>query len=206
MEQSKFYQIKNITEHEYTLAGCDGSVIARPIQDINKSASAFTIKDAKDGDVLAVDWHIHNDSWEKIIIFKKYHHNGVKGLLSSPCVEGYGNTFKNGKLALSEEVPYFSKTWTAYLHPATKEQCDLLFRKMKEAGYTFDFEKKELKKIEQKPAWSEEDEDKLNKIIDLVSNYINDEVPGDMTYEEHKNFYIKHINWLKSLKERMKGE
>lgn len=57
-----------------------------------------------------------------------------------------------------------------------------------------------------KQEWSEEDEDKLNKIIDLVSNYINDEDPGDMTYEEHKNFYVKHIDWLKSLKDRMKGE
>jgi hypothetical protein len=38
------------------------------------------------------------------------------------------------------------------IHPATKEQRDLLFQKMHEAGYTFDFEKKELKKIEQKPA------------------------------------------------------
>lgn len=32
--------------------------------------------------------------------------------------------------------------------PATKEQRDLLFQKMKEAGYEFDFDKKELKKIE----------------------------------------------------------
>lgn len=36
--------------------------------------------------------------------------------------------------------------------PATKEQCDLLFAKMHEAGYEFDFEKKELKKIEQQPS------------------------------------------------------
>lgn len=118
----------------------------------------WTIKDAKDGDVLAVDWYEHNDSWEQIIIFKKYHHNGVKGLLSSPCVEGYGNTFKNGKLVLSKEVPYYSKTWTAYLHPATKEQRDLLFSKMKEAGYEWDSEKKKLMKIEQNPTWSKDDE------------------------------------------------
>ena len=34
--------------------------------------------------------------------------------------------------------------------PATKEQRDLLFQKMKEAGYEWDADKKELKKIEQK--------------------------------------------------------
>ena len=49
-----------------------------------------------------------------------------------PCVEGYGNTFKNGKMAFTdEEVPYYSKTWTWNLHPATKEQRDLLFQKNK---------------------------------------------------------------------------
>ena len=30
--------------------------------------------------------------------------------------------------------------------PATKEQCDLLFAKMKEAGYEWDNDKKELMK------------------------------------------------------------
>jgi hypothetical protein len=58
MKQSKFYQIKNITEHEYTLVGCDGSVITRPIQDVDKLASAFTIQDAKDGDVLVCKGNI----------------------------------------------------------------------------------------------------------------------------------------------------
>ena len=159
MEQNKFYQIKNITEDKYTLVGCDGSVTTRPIQEVDKSASAFHIQDAKDGDVLAINWHEGDDSWEKIIIFKKYHNKGVKGLYSMPCVEGYGNTFKNGKIAIKEEVPYYSTTWTCNLHPATKEQRDLLFQKMKETGYEWDAEKKELKKIEQVRAkWSEEDE------------------------------------------------
>ena len=72
-------------------------------------------------------------------------------MFNTPCVEGYGNTFKNGKLALCEEVPYYSETWTDNLQPATKEQRELLFAKMKEAGYVWDAENKELKKIEQKP-------------------------------------------------------
>lgn len=42
--------------------------------------------------------------------------------------------------------------------PATKEQRDLLFQKMKEAGYEWDSEKKELKEIEQKSAFGEEGE------------------------------------------------
>lgn len=106
----------------------------------------WTIEDAKPGDVLAMSWSEDDNFWEKIIIFKKYHNKGVKGLYNMPCVEGYGNTFRNGKL-INEEVPYYSKTWTDNLHPATKEQCELLFQKMHEAGYTFDFEKKEPKKL-----------------------------------------------------------
>lgn len=36
------------------------------------------------------------------------------------------------------------------IHPATKEQRDLLLQKMKEAGYKWDTEKKELKKEKSK--------------------------------------------------------
>ena len=42
--------------------------------------------------------------------------------------------------------------------PATKIQRDFLFRKIKEAGYEWDAEKKELKKIEQKSATMSIDE------------------------------------------------
>ena len=45
--------------------------------------------------------------------------------------------------------------------PATKEQRDLLFQKMKEAGYEWDVDKKELKKIEQKPI------DKIEPIFEV---------------------------------------
>jgi hypothetical protein len=38
-------------------------------------------------------------------------------------------------------------TWMQDIKPATKEQRDFLFTKMKEAGYEWDSEKKELKKI-----------------------------------------------------------
>ncbi len=99
-----------------------------------KNLILWTINDAKDGDVLALEWK-DEYQWQKIVIFKSLNETGV---------EGYGNTFKNNKLAFKEDVPYYSKTWTKLLHPATKEQRDLLFQKMKEAGYVWDAEKKEL--------------------------------------------------------------
>ena len=56
-ESELFYQIKNVTEHEYTLVDCNGNVTTLPIQEVDKTASVFTIEDAKDGDVL-----FHSDS------------------------------------------------------------------------------------------------------------------------------------------------
>ena len=130
-------------QNEY---GCHIAIV----KDLYDNFKLWEIADAKEGDILSINWHEGDDSWEKIIIFKKYHNKGVKGLYSMPCVEGYGNTFKNGKLAFQEEVPYYSKTWTANLHPATKEQHHLLFTKMKEKGYEYDNKKKELKKVKPK--------------------------------------------------------
>ena len=111
---------------------------------LDKRYHPWTINDAKDGDVLAINWYEGDDYWEKIVIFKKYHNNDD---VVGTCVEGYGNTFKNGKLVWDAEVPFFSKTWTGTLRPATKEQRDFLFQKIKEAGYEWNSETKTLKKL-----------------------------------------------------------
>jgi len=131
MEQSKFYQIKNVTECEYTLVGCDGSVITRPIQEVDKIASSFTIQDAKDGDVLTSDYE-----------------GGIctallKNVLSISEIEMYCHLINDDLF-----IPKFGYS-NAIWHPATNEQRDTLFAKMKEAGYVWDAEKKELKKIEE---------------------------------------------------------
>ena len=138
--------------NEFQLEYIDGKQEFSSIDYVNYAYDKWTINNAKDGDVLALSWLEDKNLWEKIIIFKKYHSERVKGIYSTPCVEGYGNTFKNGKMAFTdEEVPYYSKTWTWNLHPATKEQRDLLFQKIKEAGYEWDAEKKELKKLDLVP-------------------------------------------------------
>lgn len=131
MKQSKFYQIKNITEHEYTLVGCDGSVITLPIQEVDKTASAFTIQDAKDGDVLACN--------EEILLFKSY---SVQGRISLYC--WYNEQTNNFH---SKEVVDTLLTTKNNICPATKEQRDTLFAKMKEAGYDWSEEAHELKEI-----------------------------------------------------------
>ena len=91
----------------------------------------WTIEDAKDGDILAVENMVfvyktvlasHIVSYCKLFNNKFEHFNDIR-----TCCE------KNSKV-----------------HPATKEQRDALMKAMADAGYTFDFEKKKLKKIEQK--------------------------------------------------------
>ena len=135
------YQVEKKENYEYTLRHILGGSMCLPFSN-EKLIREWTIQDAKDGDVLALSWLEDKNLWEKIIIFKKYHSEGVKGLHNISCVEGYGNTFKNGEMAFTEKVPYYSKTWTCNLHPATKEQRDVLMKVMNDAGYEWDSEKK----------------------------------------------------------------
>lgn len=132
MEQSKFYQIKNITEHEYTLVDCGGSVITRPIQDVDKSSSAFTIQDAKVGDVLI-------SQYSKPFIYNGNHDSIYVGSYCGISIEG----------RFREATEKCHWTENVNIYPATKEQRDLLFAKMKEAGYEWDAKKKVLKKVEE---------------------------------------------------------
>ncbi len=91
----------------------------------------WTIDDAKDGDVLAIDpWSDYPSSF--VAIYKKQ--NGED--FDSYCFVGFDGKFYKGENGHSTEE----------IHPATEEQRDILFQKMKEAGYEWDAEKKELKK------------------------------------------------------------
>ena len=140
----------------------------------------WTIQDAKDGDVLA--------TLDYILIFKKLlpKNGGV-----SYCHYDFGCSTPQFNFNKDNNW-YFGKE--AKVYPATQEQRDLLFQKMKEAGYKWDAEKKELKKIEQNPtdeemkellhteyekgradaiaemqnAWSEEDDVMLNSFLHKV--------------------------------------
>jgi hypothetical protein len=98
-----------------------------------KGYHKWTIQDIKNGDILAGIYGIF------IFIGES---NGYCGILSD-------NTFIRNT---------GNNEWTEYLHPATKEQRDLLFSKMKNAGYEWDAKKKELIKIRK-------DDDKLREAI-----------------------------------------
>ena len=94
----------------------------------------WTIRDARDGDVLVYQ----NGDTEIIMIFKSER----DAFHAYTHFQVFNNTYEVNN----------SCVWCIGGHPATKEQCAFLFQKMKEAGYEWDADKKELKKIEQKPA------------------------------------------------------
>ena len=104
-------------------------------------AKLWTIQDAKDGDVLTLSYASRN----YILVYKGLYEEGLETKMSVFCFYSV------------EEDTYYDETDSFHamntgevITPSTKEQRDTLIQAMTDAGYAFDFEKKELKKIEQK--------------------------------------------------------
>lgn len=171
------------------------------ISTIDKHYHLWTIEDAKDGDVLVCPTNIfiykETDEYDVVISYCDYHSQ-------------FGFNAKGDSMAYRAECI-----------PASKEQRDLLFSKMKEAGYEWDAEKKELKKIENEP--ENYKQQVMSEMTDLVKDYIkqkpiwneddenmaNDLIEGCISSE--KAYHLIHTSkeiadWLKSIKCRMKGE
>lgn len=176
------------------------------IKFINNNYHLWTIKDAKPGDVLAC-------CDNKPFIFKGFFDLNFPNCLAAYCGVTLENQFVhcNGKTF-----------WTNQdVKPATKEQCNLLFQKMHEAGYEWDAEKNELKKIEfnpddlieesyqqqaddlinmvtEKSTWSKEDEENYRNATTIISRQrIN-------TYNvEMMSYCNRCIDWLKSIRQRL---
>ena len=123
------FLIKSFNNGYCTLEDIKGNIISPCLPQCESESHLWTIQDAKDGDVLACN--------EEILLFKSY---SVQGRISLYCwYNGQTNNFH------SKEVVDTLMTTRNKICPATKEQRDLLFAKMKEAGYEWDAEKKELK-------------------------------------------------------------
>jgi hypothetical protein len=144
------------------------------IIDVDNEYHLWTIQDAKDGDVLS--W----DDSKCIALFKN--------IYDEESFNSYGLVGHcTGTFELRQSYHDIEGA-----HPATKEQRDLLFQKMKEAGYEWDAELKQLKKIEQKPAeWSEDDQSSYNEICNLIyDNYRAEDAS-------------RLITWLNDIKDRV---
>ena len=93
----------------------------------------WTIQDAKDGDVLVSRYN------------KPFIYNGNR---DSFHIGSYCGISVEDRFIVATEKCHWTEN--VNIHPATKEQRDLLFQKMHEAGYEWDADKKELKKVRQK--------------------------------------------------------
>ena len=181
------------TSYLYRLINQYGKVEVAEFEVVDETARLWTIQDAKDGDVLI------NTNVKYPFIFKQLKPSDIKTDIKNPLtILGYCGIGGTG-FTKSEGC---GDTANCIYYPATKEQRDTLMKEMADAGYTFDFEKKELKKIEQKSTeWSEED-DKYKNIV--VSALNNPSIEGLYIY--HKVNRSDIINWFRLLKDRVKSQ
>lgn len=128
------YQVEKIQGLQYYLRHYNGGSMSVRID--SPLIRQWTIADKKNGDVLACD----SKYGQEIGIVKKYiwKYGGCDKCFETYCFVDWDGIFRVGEYMGSQNI-----------HPATKEQRDLLFAKMKEAGYKWDEDKKELKKIEE---------------------------------------------------------
>ena len=99
------------------------------IESIDKKYHLWTIADAKDGDVLV-------DKYGNVGIYEMRNRLWWYSHIYFGC-DGHLHGFEAGGCHIQKGTK-----------PATSEQCDILFAKMRESGYEWDEKKKELRKIQ----------------------------------------------------------
>ena len=192
------WEITEITVLDYVLRAQNGNIVDDTISYTDEQFNLWTIADAKDGDVL---------------VFK----NNISGTIicKSPT---YYDTKSYCRLVSDNLINKEESGWNStLLVPATKEQRDLLFQKMHEAGYEWDAEKKELKKFHV----IDEGKDEMDYCFTKMMNGEKVSTAWSETEELYIAWLIEHLygiedkdkqyenkcrtiaNWLKSLKERV---
>lgn len=136
----------------------------------------WNISDAKDGDVLS--------NGEMIVIFKHFvepsYRQHIVAYIGLDTIGGIQVTDEDWELGIDKAKP------------ATKEQCDTLFAKMKEEGWKWDAEKKELKKIEQKSTENLTDVDH-----EYYSNLLSNDDSDNIDDYAYQCAYCMSHDWMK---------
>lgn len=173
------YQVVAVIDNQYQLKYGDNYAIQN-CADVDRCARLWDItKDAKDGDVIFTSSTASHETF----IFKNIDERGnVKCYFAYDSEDG----FREGK--------YHFIGSAINCKPATKEQYDTLMKAMADAGYTFDFDKKELKKIEQKPA---DMDNKFLRIRETKPNDISEFLDRLTTVEQE--FLWEHIAKIREL-------
>ena len=127
--QNKCYKV-NYNGCGYELIDQNDLKTSLEYETVDENAHLWTIQDAKDGDVLRLG--------VVTAIFQKYIGNG-----NCRC---YCSVY-NGEFEIPSQDGDDNSYGCIDAIPATKEQRTILFQKLEEAGYKWDTDKKELKKI-----------------------------------------------------------
>lgn len=130
-------KIRCVGNEYYCIGTVGGYADNMLISEIDSLYHLWTIQDAKNGDVL-----FHSDSASNgIFIFKEIVQHGDIQEVTCYCDYDSEDGFCLGE--------YYTCCWvdSKILHPATKGRRELLFEKMKEVGYEWDADNKELKKV-----------------------------------------------------------
>ena len=134
------YQVVGIKDNKYQMK-CNGNYTEEKITDVERCARKWDInKDAKEGDVLFCPMDKNSEVEEQIFLFY-----GVRNRdYVNNCIEYYCRVHDG--VFYADEIGYMGTTFSP-VYPATKEQRELLFQKMHDAGYEWDAECKQLKKL-----------------------------------------------------------
>ena len=158
------YKVTAINSKGYVVEDTDGNKINILFEN-EKFHHLFTIADAKNGDVLVVPHIEGSEHSEQIFIFKEIKDREyAKNAVEYYCryLDGEFRTNERGFMGQADD----------YFTPATKEQRDILFAKMEEAGYEWDADKKELKKIETGKTSFANRQLYNRAILKILSNYV----------------------------------
>lgn len=204
-EDGTIFQIVKVLDKTYRYRTNKGKEYSCSHYSLELDARVWNMSDAKEGDVLV-------DSLGNVCIYQE---PSTKLMYHSHC---YGNHKFFIPMGGSHEI--------VGSYPATKEQRDKFEKAMADAGYVFDFEKKELKEIEDEE-YNDEDygidglwhaKNILEKTLGKVEGYQTDDGILDhecaisavnKLYKEDakiKNRWKpsdEHIHWLKWVINRM---
>lgn len=126
-------QILDIQEQYYVGLDIDGNDFTSSRFLSDDKIHLWTINDARDGDVLVSECN------QPFIYNGHFDTSNVGAYCGLDCM---GKDF-----IITDDLCNCNWTYNNNIKPATKEQRNILFAEMKEAGYEWDSEKKELKKI-----------------------------------------------------------
>ena len=132
---SDSWHIDSLDKKNYQVSDGKGNYNYFPISKQDEM-HIWTVQDAKDGDVLSYK----NNQMVQVGIIEKYvgKHGGCSNTFKIYIGVNWDNNLKMDKYMGCSNI-----------HPATKEQRDFLMKEINDAGYEWDTEKKELRRIDQ---------------------------------------------------------